>query len=284
MTRALLSRRLLDQPIGFAADASEAALGTLAGVWGSVAQGQAMNETQHRPWPIPSTRWVMAQTWSDLVFMHWPIPVEVLRPLLPPSLTLDSFEGSAWLGITPFEVSGLRARGLPPPPQISRFPELNVRTYATFGGKPGIWFFSLDAASAAAVAGARRTYRLPYFHADMTITRTDGKIHYRSSRTSADEPTAELDVRYEPTGEVQPGVPGTLEHWLTERYCLYTVDEHRRLRRAEIHHRRWPLQPAAVRIASNTMPPSGVALPDGLPLAHFARRQDVVIWPPETIA
>jgi uncharacterized protein len=280
MTRA---RSLLGRPIGFAGDVGEAALGTLAGVWGSVAQGRAVHETQHRPWPMPSARWVMAQTWNDLLFAHWPIPFEVLRPLVPRPLTLDTFDGSAWLGITPFEVSGLRARGLPPPPRISRFPELNVRTYATFAGKPGIVFFSLDAGSTAAVAGARRSYRLPYFRAEMAIARSKDEIRYRSVRTSSGVPAAELDVRYGPAGEAQHSVPGTLEHWLTERYCLYTVDEHRQLRRAEIHHPPWPLQPAVAEIRTNTMAPTGAALPDTQPLLHFARRQDVVIWPPATV-
>jgi uncharacterized protein YqjF (DUF2071 family) len=187
-----------------------------------VDQGRVVTETTHRPWPLPSEPWTMAQTWGDLLFAHWPVPGRAVRPLVPEPLTLDTFDGTAWLGITPFEVSGLRLRGTAPLPRLSRFPELNVRTYASFGGKPGIWFFSLDAGSAAAVAGARRTYRLPSYHADMTIACQDERIHYNSVRTARDGPPAELDVHYAPAGTARPPAAGTLEHWLAERYCLYT--------------------------------------------------------------
>src|SRR3954452_11251536 len=143
-----------------------------------------LREREHRPWPLPAGPWVMAQTWVDLLFAHWPLPPEALRPFVPEPLPVDTFDGQAWLGVTPFEVRGLRVRGTPAVPWLSRFPELNVRTYTTLGGKPGIWFFSLDAARVAAVAGARLSYRLPYFHADMAIARSAGRIEYRSARTS----------------------------------------------------------------------------------------------------
>jgi uncharacterized protein YqjF (DUF2071 family) len=135
----------------------------------ALAESRVVAETAHRPWPLPSGPWLMAQTWGDLLFAHWTVPAGALRALVPEPLTIDRFDGNAWLAITPFEVSSLRLRGTPPLPWLSRFPELNVRTYVSLGGKPGIWFFSLDAARALAVAAARRTYRLPYFHARMTI-------------------------------------------------------------------------------------------------------------------
>jgi len=221
----------------------------------------------------------MAQTWGDLLFAHWPVPERDVRAMVPEPLAIDTFDGTAWLGITPFEVSGLRLRGTPPLPRLSRFPELNVRTYATFGGKPGIWFFSLDAGSSAAVAGARLSYRLPYFPADMTISRGPGRIRYRSTRTSPDAPRAELAAEYGPTADPRPADAGTLEHWLAERYCLYTVDDRRRVMRAEIHHPPWPLQAATATFEANTMAPPALELPPREPLLHFARRQDVVIWP-----
>src|SRR4051794_20636471 len=217
----------------------------------------------------------MAQTWEDLLFAHWPLPAGELASFLPAPLELDTFDGSAWLGITPFEVSGLRLRGTPPVPGVSRFPELNVRTYTTLDGKPGIWFFSLDAGSAAAVAGARLSYRLPYFHARMAIERPAGGVRYRSVRGGK-----RLQAHYAPTGPAAAAAPGTLEHWLAERYCLYAFDRGRILR-AEIHHPPWPLQPATASFAANTMAP--VALPAREPLLHFARRQDVVIWPPRRV-
>src|SRR3954463_8827586 len=168
-----------------AADASEAALPRGGALWPAVRQGRVLAETGHRPWPLPDGRWLMAQTWEDLLFAHWPLPAEELAPLIPAPLALDTFDGGAWLGVTPFEVTGLRLRGTPPAPLVSRFPELNVRTYVSLDGKPGIWFFSLDAGSVAAVAAARRTYRLPYFRAAMRIRRDGGGIGYRSARRRA---------------------------------------------------------------------------------------------------
>jgi uncharacterized protein YqjF (DUF2071 family) len=269
-------RRLLGQAVGGAADLGEAAVG---GLTPSVSQGRVVTEAAHRPWPLPPGRWMMAQTWEDLLFAHWRVPELALRQLVPQPIAIDTFDGSAWLGITPFEVTGLRLRGTVPLPRLSRFPELNVRTYVSFGDKPGIWFFSLDAGNAAAVIGARSSYRLPYHDADMTIERADAAIRYHSTRTSAGAPAAELEVEYAPAGSAQPPAAGTLEHWLTERYCLYTLEEPDRVRRAEIHHPPWPLQQATATISTNTMAPDSVELPAEEPLLHFARRQDVIIWP-----
>ena len=224
----------------------------------------------------------MGQTWEDLLFAHWRVAAETLRQHVPAELELQTFDGSAWLGITPFRVSALRARGMLPLPGVSFFPELNVRTYVTVGEKPGIWFFSLDAASRVAVGAARRFYRLPYFHARMRVTRRDdGGIDFSSSRRdgrAAAWPFT-FEARYRPAGEVFNGASGTLEHFLTERYCLYAVDGRRMLHRAEIHHPPWPLQEATAEIERNTMPPPGIDLPETQPLLHFARRQDVAIWP-----
>ena len=206
--------------------------------------------------------------------MHWRVEPDELAVLLPEQLSLDRHDGEAWLGITPFRVSALRLRGLPPVPVLSSFPEVNARTYVTYQEKPGIWFFSLDAASPWAVGAARRTYHLPYHHARITDRRRGERIDYRSEREGA-----VLDVEYRPTGAPSPPRPGALEHFLTERYCLYT--EYRgRLERADIHHRPWPLQTAEADVRENTLAP--IAL-DGDPLLHYSERQDVVIWPLERL-
>ena len=219
----------------------------------------------------------MGQSWLDLLFAHWPLPQEALRPLVPADLPIDTFDGTAWIGVTPFEIVGAHLRALPPVPGLSRFPELNVRTYTTIGGRPGIWFFSLDAARLAAVTAARLIYRLPYRHASMAISRAGGRIGYRSRARSV---PATLVASYEPVGPSSAPAPGTLEHFLTERYCLYTLDARRRLRRADIHHRPWSLQAARADLAENTMTePFGLRLPADGPLLHFAARQDVLIWP-----
>ena len=218
----------------------------------------------------------MAQTWHDLLFVHWPISPEVLRPLVPPELPLDTFDGRCWVAVAPFHMSGIRSRGLPPIPGASRFPELNVRTYVSLDGKPGVFFFSLDAASSLAVWAARTFYRLPYFHAAMSVKVVDDTIDYVSRRTQGN---AELRARYRPIAPVQLRAKGTLEHWLTERYCLYTIGSGR-VYRAEIHHQPWPLQDAAAEFEINTMATAaGILLPQDAPLLHFSQRLEVLIWP-----
>ena len=220
----------------------------------------------------------MGQTWDDLLFAHWRVDGEGLRALLPPGLKLDLFEEEAWIGVTPFRLSGLRARGLPPLPFLSSFLELNTRTYVTAGGKPGIWFFSLDAGSELAVEAARRGYKLPYYRAELRAEWRDAWLSYESWRRDSRGAPAAFRARYRPTGDKIDPDPRSLAHFLTERYCLYAVDEGR-LKRAEIHHPPWPLRPAEGAIEENTMPPAGVELVDAEPLLHLSARQDVLIWP-----
>jgi uncharacterized protein len=218
----------------------------------------------------------MKQIWHDLLFAHWPLPVAAMRSLVPGQLTLDTFDGRCWVGVVPFRMSGIRGRGFPALPGASRFPELNVRTYVTHGGKSGVYFFSLDAASLPAVWAARGFYHLPYFHAAMSCEERDGTIRYSSRRKTG---LAEFRGNYRPTAPVQLRDKGSLEHWLTERYCLYTVHEGV-VYRGDIHHQPWPLQNAEAKIEINTMgAASGIALPETAPLLHFARRLEVLIWP-----
>jgi len=232
-------------------------------------QAGSLEQREHRPWPVPERSWVQGQTWDHLLFAHWRVDADALRALVPEQLPLDLFDGEAWIGITPFRVTGFRLRGTPPLPVVSSFLETNVRTYVTYDGKPGIWFFTLDAESQLAVEAAKRTYRLPYHHARMRATRRGAWIDYRTSRIGA-----ELDASYRPDGAVEQAAAGTLEYFLTERYCLYAADD-ASLYRAEIHHGPWPLQAADAELRENTMSP--IAL-DGDPLLHYSERQDVVIW------
>jgi uncharacterized protein YqjF (DUF2071 family) len=227
----------------------------------------------------------MAQTWRNLLFAHWPVPEHPLRRHIPPELELQTFEGQPWLSVTPFVLTGLRPRALPALPGLSRFPELNVRTYVTAGGKPGVFFFSLDAASRLAVYAARRLYSLPYFRARITVQTTHERIVYSSRRTDRRAPPAMFSAVYRPTGEAAIATSGTLAHWLTERYCLYAVDRLGGLHRAEIHHAPWRLQPAEAEILLNTMTTGlGFDLPSVAPLVHFTSRLDVCVWSPEPIA
>jgi uncharacterized protein YqjF (DUF2071 family) len=200
-----------------------------------------------------------------------------MREHVPRELSVDVFDGDAWLGVTPFEVTGLRLISMPPIPWLSTFLEINVRSYVTVAGKPGIFFFSLDAASALAVQAARRYYRLPYFRARMSAERAGSSIRYSSERLRS--PPGQFAFRggYGPSGPVFQASLGSLEYFLTERYCLYTVHEGR-VFRGEIHHPPWPLQRAEGDIELNTMAPPGIET-SGEPLLHFSARQDVVIWP-----
>jgi len=218
----------------------------------------------------------MKQVWHDLLFAHWPIAPDRMRPLVPAQLTLDSFSGQCWVGVVPFWMSGVRARGVPPLPGLSRFPELNVRTYVRYDDKPGVYFFSLDAANLPAVWAARTSYHLPYFFASMSAVEQDGSIRYSSIRRGT---PAEFRGTYKPASLVRHPAKGSLELWLTERYCLYTV-HNGRVYRGEIHHPPWPLQDAAAEFHVNTMTAAAqIELPNTAPLLHFARRQDVLIWP-----
>jgi uncharacterized protein len=246
-----------------------------------VRQAASLDETEHRPWPLPARPWLMGQTWENLLFAHWPVAAGEIRSLVPRSLQIDTYDGSAWLGITPFRIAGLRLRGTFPIPGISSFLELNVRTYVTRGGKPGIWFFSLDTESRLAVHAARRAYRLPYHEARMACDLRGGWRHYESARQDASPRPYVFSARYRPSDSPAAAPTGSIEHFLTERYCLYASGERGRLLRADIHHPPWPLQPAEATFELNTMPPEPLVLPgDGL-LLHFAARQDVVIWPLE---
>ena len=238
-----------------------------------------LDELAHRPWPLPRPPWVLTMTWEDLLFAHWPVPAEALAPLIPRGLTLETFDGNAWLGIVPFRMTGVRWRFLPPVPGTAAFPELNVRTYVTAEGKPGVWFFSLDAASRLAVRGARWSFHLPYFDAEMETKRSGDAVEYRSRRTHARAPGAEFKARYAPVGPVYASKEGTMEHFLTARYCLYAGDGRGRLWRGEIHHPPWPLQHAEAEISLNTVTAQiGLILPQTQPLLHFARQLKVLAW------
>jgi len=241
-------------------------------------QNRSLEHLGHRPWPLPARGWVMGQSWEDLLFAHWRVPAEELRKHIPYQLEIEEHDGSAWIGVVPFRITGLRARGTVPLPYLSSFLELNVRTCVRAEDKPGIWFFSLDASSRLAVEAARRTYRLPYFHARMSAQRSGEWTAYECARLS--EAGRVFSGRYRPTGPVVMAEPGSLEWFLTERYCLYTTDPQGNLARAEIHHDLWPLQPAEAEIELASISPFEL---DGDPVLHFSRRQDVVVWPLERV-
>ncbi len=219
-------------------------------------------------------------TWTDLLFAHWPVPPDMLRDRLPAGLELDTFDGQAWLGVVPFCMSGIRPRWAPPVPGLSAFPELNLRTYVTAGGKPGVWFLTLDAASRLAVRTARRWFHLPYCDARIERRRTaDGWIDYRSQRVDRLYRPAEFKARYRSLGSSATIAQDPLADWLTARCCLYAADPRGGLWRGEIDHSPWPLEAAEAVLETNTIADAmGFELPIAEPLLYFSRRLDVVAW------
>src|ERR671921_2948345 len=192
-----------------------------------------LGRIEHRPYPVPSGPWALGMSWRDLLFMHWPVGVDGLRSLVPPALSIETFEGSAWLGVVPFEMTGVRPHFLPAVPGVSNFPEINLRTYVTAGGRPGVWFFSLDAHSRLAVRLARASFHLPYFDADISCETVNDEVRYRSVRTHRGAPPAEFVARYRPVGGPFESGRGSIENFLTERYCLYSAGRKSVVRRGE---------------------------------------------------
>jgi uncharacterized protein YqjF (DUF2071 family) len=243
-----------------------------------------LGDVRHRQWPLPSDPWVLRQAWNDLLFAHWPIARDRLASLIPNFLEIDTFDNEAWVSITPFSLSDVSPRGIPALPMISSFDEINVRTYVVHDGIPGVYFFSLDANSAAAVAAASTVFHLPYFLASIDAgvrRKADRALTFRSRRRDG---RAECAVRYASAGAVFEPKPGTLDYFLTERYCLYTGNGSGRAYRVEIHHVPWELQPAEAEFAVNAMvEPVGLRLPSRPPVLHYARRQEVVTWFPHVI-
>ena len=244
-------------------------------------------QTAHRPYPLPHRPWRMRQRWNNLLFAHWPVPPAAVARTLPDGLEVDTFNGTAWLGVVPFFMDQVRVRTIGEHtlsvPTTRAFPELNLRTYVRSRrtGRRGVWFYSLDAGSPLAVFGARTLFSLPYFPARMTCRPDpDGSIVYTSRRRVPRSRPAETRLCYRPTAPIALSQPGDLASFLTERYCLFTISSWtHRLLVGEIHHQPWPLQPAEAEWHANDLPADfGFSLPTSSPVLHFARALDVVIW------
>jgi uncharacterized protein len=209
---------------------------------------KVLSQTEHRPYPLPEGSWFLRMRWHNLLFMHWPVPEDVLRPLIPPALELDTFEEPTWLGLVSFCMESVWPRFLPALRRLLSFPELNLHTYATYEGKPGVCFFSLDAHNPAAVRLAPATFGLPYFDADMHYQARGAEVRHRSLRKHEDAPPARFAASYRPSGEPFDSHPGSLETFLTERYGFYSagVGGSGPVRRGDIHYWIWSLQSAEV--------------------------------------
>lgn len=237
-----------------------------------------LSTTEHRPWPVPKSPWIMTQRWNDLLFAHWPIPVTDLVHLLPHDLVVDTFDGSAWVGVVPFWMDQIRMRMLPQIPGTRKFAELNLRTYVRDRqtNQPGVYFFALDAANPFAVSAARMFFHLPYYWAQMKVDRSNEReIVYSSERLLTRRP-ANFKVRYRSLGK--PCTKAGIETFLTERYALFTRGS-RGIERVNIHHLPWPLELAEAEFERNDLPEAhGIRLPDTQPLLQYSRELTVYIW------
>jgi uncharacterized protein len=244
---------------------------------------QLLKQTEHRPYPLSTKPWVMTQTWNRLLFAHWPVPATLLKKYIPSAFTLDTYDGVAWISVVPFEISHLRIRRLPAIPYTTCFSEINVRTYIIKDNKPGVLFFSLDATNPFVVAAARRFFFLPYYNANIQLEKEQDWLQYTSLRTHKNADSARFSAKYRPSSPIFYASKGSLEDWLTARYCLYTFNKDQ-LYRGEIHHAPWPLQQAEVEIFDNTMHPllhSNIL--QTKPVLHYTHRIKTLLWPLEKL-
>lgn len=235
----------------------------------------------HRPWPLPTDPWRWRQSWLELAFLHFRADAVSLQRQLPHGLQLEQYDGSAWVSVVPFRMHDVAPKNWPSIPPLRSFPELNVRTYVTDGRKPGVWFFSLDADCLPIVLGGRMLYGLPYFKASMSITQMNERLLFRSTRNSG---SVRFDAEYEGVGEVFEARIGTLEHWLTERYCLYSSIREQ-VFRTDVHHKPWPLRHARVAAdCSALLTAACISTIEASPsLCHCSSGVDVVSFPTEKV-
>ncbi len=238
-----------------------------------------MRDIGHRPWPLPSKNWIMRQRWRNLLFSHWPIPLETLRRHIPSELEIDTYQGRAYLGVIVFMIEGIHLRGLSSLSLTPVFSEVNLRTYVHYQGKPGVFFLSLDVGDWASYTIAKRWYRLPYKKALISFQKEGQSFACQSVRKGTIDPPISFGVKYAPASEVYVPKEGTLDHWLTERYCLFSTNNGSNIYCGEIHHRPWPLQKAKADISKNTLfTPFRMEGSEGKPICHFSKGLDTLFW------
>ncbi|MDL2345787.1 DUF2071 domain-containing protein [Deinococcus sp. MIMF12] len=228
--------------------------------------------------PFPGRPWVLKMTWQDLCFLHWQVDPALIAQTLPSGVEPHTRDGGAWLGAVPFRMTGTSPRFVPDVPGLSAFPELNLRTYVTVDGVPGVWFYSLDAAQPLAVRLARRFFHLPYFDARMWVHREGDVTRYASLRAHRGQPPARFAAAYRPVGPALTPAPDSLDAWLTDRHALYSADARGRVYRGRVDHAAWPLRRAQAEVAENTLADAlGITL-EGEPHLLHAESLEVRAW------
>ncbi len=236
----------------------------------------ALKQLDHRPWPLPKKRPLLSQIWQNLVFVHWEVSFEQIRAAVPQPLEIDTYDGKPWIAVVPFDMKKVTFKGIPPVAALSDFPEINVRTYVKYEGKPGVWFFSLDVPSKLSAWIARTFFHLPYRYARVQVIEKDDIIHYQHSME-----TAAFTAHYKPAQPFSKGV-SSFEVWATERYCLYCKSKKGHLYRTEVQHQEWPLQQAEIDIQTNTLL-KGWDLGLQHPSVLFSKHIDVLAYAPERL-
>lgn len=240
----------------------------------------SLGDLSHRPWPLPEQPWKWRQSWQQLAFIHYRADAGRLQTRLPAGLTIQEYDGSAWLGVVPFRMAEISRGTLPSISPLKRFPELNLRTYVEHSGRSGVWFFSLDADCWPLVIAGRNLYGLPYYKAKMAHVESPEGIAFSSIRARG---SMRFHGRYRPVGPIFFASDGSFEHWATERYCLYSQKGADTLR-LEVHHRPWPLQVAEAEIQiCDIFRAADVTTNDPSPRCHFSTGVDVISFSPEKL-
>jgi hypothetical protein len=210
---------------------------------------------------------LLSMTWRDALFAHWDVDPSTVESHLPDAVDLATFDGRAWLGVVPFEMTDIRPRWVP---FGLSFGEINLRTYVRYEGRKGVYFFNLDAADPVGVSVARWLFQLPYYRASIDVTRRNGTVRFTSHRTDRRGEPAHFDATYRPTGAVREPEPGSLDEFLVENYSFFTSDG-TNLYRGDIRHEPWPLQDAELDLRSSSLfAANGFERPDDRPLAHYS--------------
>ncbi|PWA07930.1 DUF2071 domain-containing protein [Pueribacillus theae] len=240
---------------------------------------RAFTEVEQRPFPLPSFPWVMTQEWEHLLMIHWPVTASLLKKQIPEQLELDTFEKTAWISYVLFQVNDAKIRSLPKIPYLHSFIELNVRTYVTYKGKPGVYFFSLDANKRPIVFAAKIGALLPYRFADIAFHQENSGFCFKTKRKHSDRLKDNFESYYRSTSDPFFPSPHSLDYWLLERYCFWTT-KGKWVFRGDIHHDKWKVTTAKAKIVENTMasflPRSSFQTK---PLLHYTSNKKVFAWP-----
>lgn len=232
-----------------------------------------LNNIAHRPWPLPAGQWQYYQEWNNALFLHWSVPVEMLKPLIPDSLHLDLHDGKAWVSVVAFKMEKIRPKGLPTIPFVSDFYEVNVRTYVTKDRKPGVYFLNIEAQKTISAFIARKLSGLPYEKSSILTSSVGDTISFKSSNKLKG---FKLEADY----QVKENIAGKsiLDYWLTERYCLY-LEEKSSLYRYEIHHDEWEINSVNIKRLDIDYGIAGLAIKSTKPaLIHYSKGVQVLAW------